>query len=110
MTTESHKEKNLLATYFFNLGTPAMLLLAPAFLVFRPLVNLWFSLLFLRVNRGILAARLRGVKMFFQNVAYYSEKRRRVQALRRRSDTEVFRKNPGSLVKVRYFLSLSDPS
>ncbi len=104
LTTESHKEKNILATYYSNLGTASLLLLALPFLVFRPLVNIWFSLLFLRASSKILFARLDGVKQFFRNMGYYSEKRRRVQALRKRSDTEILGENPGSPLKIRYFL------
>lgn len=104
LLTESHKEKNIVATYYSNLGRASIFLLALPFLVFRPLFNIWFSLVFLRVSSRILFARLQGVKEFFRNIRYYSEKRRRVQVLRRKSDTEVFRENPGSLIKIRYFL------
>jgi len=104
LRTEYHKEKNILATYYTNLGLASLLLLTPLFLVLRPLVNIWFSLLLFRASSKILYSRLRGVGEFFRDMSYYAEKRRKVQAVRQRSDTQVFRENPGSPIKIGYFL------
>lgn len=94
---EFHKEKNLFAVMFRNLGT--MYLVA----LFLPLLltRLFFIFYRLRISTDVFRARISGLKYFFTHLPYYHQGRNKIQSRRKRQDWKVFRSNPRPIFSVK---------